>query len=65
MENYRLGELNADEHTQILKMHASKGVCDDDCKFRVKHPLAVNIKSTEQFIELETAYKILAPLTAV
>ncbi len=64
MENYRLGELNAEEHIQILKTHASKGVCDDACKFRVTHPLALNIRSTAQFVELETAYKILAPLAS-
>jgi hypothetical protein len=63
IRHYRLGELNSEEYISTLKSHAEQKTCNDSCKFDVTHPLALNIRSTSQFAELEAAYKALEPLT--
>ena len=62
IRHYRLGELNSEQYVSTLKAYAAKNECGDDCKFDVTHPLALNILSAPQFMELETAYKALEPL---
>ena len=62
IRHYRLGELNSEDYVSTLKAHAARNTCDDTCKFDVTHPLALNIHSTSQFIELEMAYKKLKPM---
>ena len=62
IRQYRLGELNSDAYVSTLKGYAAKNACDGECKFDMTHPLALNIHSASQFLELETAYKTLEPL---
>jgi hypothetical protein len=62
IRQYRLGELNSEVYISTLKAHAEKKACDESCRFDVTHPLALNIRSASQLVELETARKVLEPL---
>jgi hypothetical protein len=64
ISQYRLGELNSEQYIATLKAYAEKKTCDDSCKFDVTHPLALNIRSTSQFMEFEAAHKALEPLAS-
>ena len=62
IRHYRLGELKSEDYVSTLKAYAAENKCDETCKFDFTHPLALNIHSTSQFLELEMAYRALEPL---